>query len=178
MAEQEVTEPVGATSAKNTGSRKNLMLGGVLLGVMVAEGLVVFVLVKHFGAQPATAEAGGMAGLDPSQGERAAEGVEVEVVRFRAQNERARQLVVYDVSVYATVSKGDEQTFQELIEQKQATIQDRFSSVIRAADPQVLMEADPATLRQQFLQELARVVGDEDMIRGILIPSIVSYREN
>lgn len=177
MAKQEVAEPIEETSAKSAGRRKNLAVGGILLGVMLAEGLTVFILAKHFGPQPGTAKAGGIGGLDPSEGQQAPQEVEVEVARFRAQNEQARQVVVYDVAVYATVSQGNEEAFRGLVEQKRNRIQDRLSSVIRAADPRVLVEPDRATLRLQFRQELTRITGDEEMIQEILIPSIVSYRE-
>ena len=177
MAKEQVAEPIEETSVKTRGRRKNLVVVGILLGVMLAEGLTVFVLAKRFGPQPGTAEAGGIGGLDPEEGRKRLQEVEVEVARFRAQNEQARQVVVYDVAVCVTVSQDNEETFKGLIEQKRNTIQDRLSSVIRAADPKVLTEPDRSTLRQQFRQELIHVVGDEEVIREVLIPSMVSYRE-
>ena len=46
------------TATPKTGRRKNVVLFGVLIGVMIAEALVVFVLVKSFGgASPASAPA-------------------------------------------------------------------------------------------------------------------------
>ena len=90
----EAGEPL-EEAPKSPGRRKNMLIGGILLGVMLAEGIVVILLMKHFGPEPATAEAGqGIDGLDPTEGEKAAHQVEVEVARFRAQNEQARQLVV------------------------------------------------------------------------------------
>jgi len=158
--------------------RKNLVLVGVIGGVMLIEGAAVFVLAKHFGAQPAAAEAKDHGGLNPEEGEKKPEPVELEIVRLRAQNEKAQRVVVYDLSVYAVTTKEHEEKLKGMVEQRRALIQDRFSSVIRSADPKVLMEADPATLRQKFKQELAQIVGDEKMIEQVLIPSIVSFREN
>ena len=165
MAE-EAAEPIEGTS-KGSGRKKNLIVGGVLLGVMLAEGVTVAILVKSFGPEPATAEAGeGIDGLDPDEGMKALDEVEVQVARFRALNEQARQLVYYD-----------ETECKDLVERRQATIQDRLSSVVQAADPKVLMEADRATLRQQFKQELGQILGDAELIHQVLIPSLVKTRE-
>ena len=176
MAE-EAAEPIEGTS-KGSGRKKNLIVGGVLLGVMLAEGVTVAILVKSFGPEPATAEAGeGIDGLDPDEGMKALDEVEVQVARFRALNEQARQLVYYDLEVYVTVSKDNETECKDLVERRQATIQDRLSSVVQAADPKVLMEADRATLRQQFKQELGQILGDAELIHQVLIPSLVKTRE-
>ncbi len=175
MAEEDVGVVEEASEAK-PGRRKNLMFGGILLAVMVLEGVAAVVLVKSFGPQPATTEAESIGGLNPAEGEKPQEEVEIEIVTFRAQNERARQVVMYDLTVFASVSEDKAEEFKKLIERKKATIQDRFSGVIRGADPQVLAEPDRATLRQQFQRELADIIGDEEMILKILIPSMVPYR--
>jgi hypothetical protein len=173
---KEEPEQASVASGVRNGRRKNLVLGGILLGVMLAEGLTVFILVKRFGPQPSSAQAG-VVGLDGTEGQAAPEEAEVEVTQFRAQNKKAQQIVVYDLAVYATVAKPDQEKLQSLVRNRQATIQDRFSSIVRAADPQVMMEADPATLRQRFHQELSEIVGEDVQIKEVLIPSIVAYRE-
>lgn len=158
------------------GRRKSMIMVGVLLGVMLVEGLTVFVLVKKFGAQPETAEAGRLGGLDPTEGQVAPVEAELEVAKVRAQNEKSRVVMSYELTVYATVLQPDLPKLQSLVEQKSATIRDRFGSIVRSADPRVLNEPDLATLRQQFLQELKQIAGDEKLIHGVLIPSIVSSR--
>jgi flagellar basal body-associated protein FliL len=170
-------EPAERTS-KGSARKKNLIVGGVLLGVMLAEGVTVAVLVKGFGPNPSSAQAGeGIGGLNPDEGTKASDEVEVRVARFRALNEQARQLVYYDLEVYVTVAKENEGKCKDLIERRQATIQDHLSSVIQAADPKVLMEADRAALRQQFKQELGEILGDAELIHQVLIPSLVKTRE-
>lgn len=177
MAE-DFEESAQAEAGGGRSRRKNLIMVGILVGVMVIEGAGVFILAKHFGARPASAEAGGIDGLDPEEGQKAPKEIEVEVARFRAQNDQARQTAVYELTVYAVVLETDQEAFASMIEQKKATIQDRFSSIIRAADPQVLNEPDPATLRQSFERELSQIAEEEEMVRRVLIPSIVAYREN
>jgi hypothetical protein len=158
--------------------RKNLMMGGALLGIMIVEGLAVFVLAKHFGAQPAAAEASEIAGLDAHGGEKTPLDVEVEVVKLRAQNEKSQQMLVYDMTIAVTVSEKESTKVSDTFSRKRATIQDRLSRVVRALDPQRFSEPDLSTLRQQFRHELSQIVGNEDAIREVLIPSIVRYNEN
>ncbi len=158
--------------------RKNMMMGGALLGIMIVEGLGVFVLAKHFGAQPAEAEASEHAGLDPHGGEKTPLDVEVEVVKFRAQNEKSQQMLVYDMTIAVTVTEKESVKVSDTISRKKATIQDRLSRVVRALDPQRFSEPDLSTLRQQFKHELLQIVGSEDAIKEVLIPTIVRYNEN
>jgi hypothetical protein len=178
MADERTAEAIDGGSGKAPISRKNVIFGSLLLVIMILEGAVVVVLVKNFGPQPAQVAAEGINGLDPQEGQGAPEEVEVEVVTFRAQNEKLRQVVMYDMTVFASVLEEDASAFKQLVSDRQATIKDRFSSVIRSSDPEVLAEPDPVTLRGQFRQELGSIVGDPEMVRQILIPSIIPYRAN
>jgi flagellar basal body-associated protein FliL len=180
MTEQKELEATQESSPKPSGKRKNLVFGGVLLGIMIAEGVAVAVVVKHFAPTPVAVEAaalpGGHGGLNPAEGQKKPEDVEVEIANFRAQNTRARQVMTYDVSVVAKVSADKEAEFKSLLEKKKAAIQDRFTSTVRAADPQILAEPDPATLRQAFQRILADLIGNEEMVKAVYIPQFVSYR--
>jgi hypothetical protein len=181
MARQEVQEQAAAAEpAPASSSRwRNLTIGGVLLGVMLVEGAGVFILAKHF-TRPATATAA-TTGLEGGEEGRSLREAEVEVVRLRAQNEKSQQLYVYDLIVAASVSEKNAAAVEEILQRRQATIQDRFSRVVRSLDPQRFTEPDLATLRQQFRYELSRIVGETqegETIREVLIPSLVRYSEN
>ena len=177
MADEDILETMGdEDAAKAKPRRRNMIFGSILLGVMLLEGLAVVFMVKHFGPDPASAGAAQVAGLDADGGALPSDEVEIEVTSFRAQNEQSRQLVLYDVVIWVSVAKEDAESFQKLVEGKQATIKDRLSSVVRAADPQVLSEPDPASLRQQFHRELNTIVGDEETIQRVMIPSIMPWR--
>jgi len=175
MVDRQVETEAQAGGPGKSGRRRNLMVVGFLAAVMVVEGLAVFVLVKHFGADPQTAQATGAAGLDPLAGEKAPEEVEVEVGRFRAQSAKSEPPVMWEFAIYASVAESDKEAFSELVERKKATIQDRLTSVVRAADPALFSQPDFALLRQQFKQELCKIAGDEGMIREVLIPTSVPY---
>ncbi len=150
-------------------------MGGVLLGVMAAEAMVVVVLVKHFAASPAAAQgAPQVRGLEGQEIEKKTQVVDLEVVKLRAQNERAQRLITYDLDVFVSVSDGNKDKVSEVLQRRKATVQDRLGRVVRAAEPERFIEPDLRTLRKQFQVELAQIVGDEGVIQEVLIPSIVS----
>jgi hypothetical protein len=173
VEEHEVAQPAGAPSS----GRRTLTIGGILLAVMVVEGGLVFVLAKHF-TRPASVVAAGLEGGGDGQGLR---DIEIEIVKLRAQNERSQQIYIYDLTVAATLSEKHGPVVQEILLRRQATVQDRLSRVVRSLDPQRFAEPDLATLRQQFRYELSRIVGETqegEIIREVLIPSLVRYSEN
>lgn len=156
-------------------SRGKLIMIGVIAGVMIAEAAVVFVLVKSFsGGGPQEAEAHSTEGLKEGEGATpAAAQVDLEVVKFRAQNEKSQRLLMYELSVSAVVSGDSEEEIKEILERRKETIRDRFTRVVRSADPSRFMEPDLATLRDQFKAELSQVIGKEGAIQEVLIPQIV-----
>jgi flagellar basal body-associated protein FliL len=179
QAEAQAARPEGPP--KPAGRRKNLIFGGIFLGIMVAEGVGVALVVRYFSGGAAPAEAHQVAsdhGLNPAEGEKKPEDAEVEIATFRAQNAKARQVMMYDVNVVASVSGEKQAELKAQLERKRAEILDRFISTIRAADPQILTEPDCATLRQQFRQILVEILGSEDLVKKVLIPQFNSYREN
>lgn len=178
MAEETVTAAPEEKGSPNRRSKK-LVMGGMLLGVMVVEAVVVVVLAKHFAPEPAAAVGADLTGIAAGEGVKKPEKVELEVAKLRAQNEKSQRMVIYDLTIWASVDEGKPaDDCRAFIERKRATIQDRFCGVIRAADPQSFMEPDLATLRQRFAQEMMAIAPEGVTIHEVLIPSIVSYTEN
>lgn len=167
-------EPVETTG----GRKKPLVIGGVVLAVMLIEGAGVFLLARYVGGSPQTAAAAGVEGINEQEGQKAPKDTELEVVKVRAQNERSQQLMVYEMTVAAVVSEKDAERMNELLQRKKATLQDRFSRVIRSLDPQRFTEPDLMTLRQQFKHELSQIVGDEETVKEVLLPAMTRYNEN
>jgi len=160
-------------------SRKSLILAGIFFGVMAIEAVVVVVLVKQF--TPTTQMAQGeqlSGGLNADEGSAKVDDVDLEVVRVRARNDKAPQPVIYELTVYASVADDKREEFEQLVERRGARIQDRFSSIIRAADPKRFLEPDLATLRDRFKDELSKVAEDDELVREVLIPSIVPFTEH
>lgn len=154
---------------------------GMIVGVMALEAALVVVLVKKFSPTPQTAAAGESSpagpGLNPQEGVKRLAEVETRVVKFRARNDKSAEPIIYDFEVFAVVDEDKSEQFKKLLESKQATIQDRFSAIVRSADPQRFLEPDLASLRDRFKHELSKIAGDDKTVKEVLIPSIVPYRE-
>lgn len=173
MADEDKAGAVEETSGTSS-RKKTLALGGILIGIMTVEAVVVFVLVKHFAGGPVPAEAAPVHGIVLPQGATRPQVVEVEVVRLRAQNERSQRQLTYDLSVYVSVTDANKDKVSEALQRRKATIQDRLSRVVRAAEPERFVEPDLRSLRKQFQAELSQIVGEEGLIQEVLIPSITS----
>jgi flagellar basal body-associated protein FliL len=178
MANETSTEEAGNAVPPRGGRRKTLMNLGIILGVMLGEGVGVFFLARQFAGPPASAEGSESHGLNPNEGKKAPQDTEVEVVKLRAQNEKSQQMVVYDMTVAISISEEKALDLTSLISRKKATIQDRLSRVVRSLDPQRFSEPDLATLRQQFKLELGQILGSEKDVKEVLIPSIVKYSDD
>lgn len=177
MAKQILDEPAAAETPPPAPRKKTFITVGILVGIMLAEGAAVFFLARHVGGQPQVAAAADLHGLDSAAGKRAPVDQEVEVVKFRAQNEKGSQPVTYEMSIAAVVSEEDQAKVAEALGRKKATIQDRLSRIVRSLDPQRFAEPDLSTLRQQFKHELGQIVDDEDAIKEVLLPSF-AHSEN
>lgn len=174
-----------APAPASGGGRKKLIINiAILAGIMLGEGVGVFFVAKHFAGPPAAAQAaeggehGEGQGLKPDEGKKKPEEIELEVVKLRAQNEKAQQMVVYEMTVAVGLLDKDVDVVKSVVERKKATIQDRLSRIVRALDPQRFTEPDLATLRRQFQAELGQILGDEKIVKEVLIPSIVKYSDS
>lgn len=187
MAKEQAQEQLAEQQeAPKSSKKKTIIMGGGLIGVMVIEAVVVFVLVKHFGAAPATVDA--MPPVHGVEGEAEGEGkgegkakterppaiAELDVVKLRAQNERSQRQITYDLDVYISVAGANKEKVSKVLQGRKATVQDRLARVVRAAEPERFIEPDLRTLRKQFLVELSQIVGEEGLIQEVLIPSIVA----
>lgn len=179
MAKEEVQEQLAEVAPKKPAKNKGrFMVGGVILGVMLVEALAIFILVKSFGgATPQQAQASGPGGLDVNSGQKASEDVEVEIVGLRATNEKGQRPVIYQLSIYAVVPSEHEDEFRKVLERRQETVKDRFTRVVRAADPNCFSEPDLATVRAQFKHELEQVIGIDGAVDEVLIPSVVPFSD-
>ena len=175
MADVQQDEIV-TTDAAGGGKKRILLMAGALVGVMLLEGVGVFLLARQFAGGPASAEAAEV-GLDPAEGTKTPVDVELEVVKLRAQNEKSQQMIVYDLTVAISVPETVQEQVSETVGRKKATIQDRLGRVVRALEPQRFSEPDLATLRDRFRHELSQILGPDCEIKEVLIPSIVKYNE-
>jgi len=181
MAEENtaVSEQQSGEAPTGGGRRKMVILGGLMLGVMLAEGLVVFILVKSFAAPPpAAAEASDAAGLAHGEGHKEPQEVEVEIGKFHVQNEKSQRLIAYDFEVYVLVSDKNVDKLKDTLTRKAATIRDHVARIVRSTDPQRFAEPDFTTLRELLKHELGQIVGDQEVILQVLIPAVTRVTED
>jgi len=178
MAEDRSDKPDAQQQAdaevKGTGKKKGLVVGGIVAAIMLVEAGAIVVAMKLVGgAGPQVALAGG---LELSEQPAQDEDVEVTIAELKAPNERAGQVFVFDVKVCALVPQKEQARFEQILERKKQTIADRLNQVIRSAEPQELSEEGLQTIRRQIRYVLAKIVGDEELIKEILIPRFMKFR--
>lgn len=162
-------------SAPFSDRHRNLLTVAVVGGLMLVEGVGIFVAVKFIGGGPDTLRAsdGFGAGAD---GEGGMASSEVRVTDLMAFNSNDGRVFVYQLSVYAEIDAEHSPRIKNMLESRQNAIDDRFSKVIRGSDPKYLDEPGLETLRRQFKHELGEILGDESYIKTILFPEFKKSR--
>ena len=169
MADEQDAAPKGGKVKK-----KALMTAAIVAGVMVAEGGAVFMATRWLapGPDPASAAMNGSGEEAP----REAQEVEIVIADFMAPNAKKGRVFVYEMKVAARVARGDLERLRVLLEEQRLTINDRLNNVVRAADPQILIEDGLETLKRQMRFAVNEILGDEELVRAILIPKLMPHR--
>lgn len=180
MAEaQDVKDPGAEEATAARPKRKNVLMLGILLGVMIAEGLVVFALMKNFaGATPTAAQAQGASGLDPAEGQKAPPAAEIKVAEFRAQNKQGQQAYIVQFTVFVTAAEPEKAKVEEAVTRCAAKLKDRISGIVRAMDPERFSEPDLTTLRAKLKEELTQVLGADVPIGEVLVNDFNAYPDS
>ncbi len=173
--EQQKDEQSEEKAAPFANRNRNLLTALVVGGLMLLEGVGIFVAVKFLGGGPDTLQAvDGLGGASDGDGKLSTS--EVRVTDLLAFNSNDGRVFVYQLSVYAEISTEDSSKIKDMIESRQNAIDDRFSKVIRASEPKYMDEPGLETLRRQFKHELGQILGDESHIRAILFPEFKKSR--
>ncbi len=154
---------------------RNMLTAAVVGGLMLLEGVGIFVAVKFIVPGPDELHAGDGIG-DGTDADGKMTSAEVRVTDLLAFNSNAGRVFVYQLSVYADIDAKESQKIKDMIESRQNTIDDRFSKIIRGSDPKYLDEPGLETLRRQFKHELGQILGDESHIKAILFPEFKKSR--
>lgn len=180
MAEKAKEISNEAPEQASGGRRKNIVMFGVLAGVMIVEALVVIILVKSFlgPASPQSTHAASQpadpGGLVTTEGERRPARAEIKIGEFRAQNRRGQLSYLLEFTVFAVATEQDKPKVEEVVVGKAATIKDRFCRVVRGMDPERFIEPDLTTLRTQLKEELGQVLGPDLKIQEVLLTDFTS----
>lgn len=164
-----------AAETKSAGAgKKRLKLLGIILGVMLAEGVGIFVLVGVTSAPPPATDAAEL-GQNPEEIIESMD-VELALVECDAINRKSGQGVIAHIVLCARVAAADRQRAGKLIELRQSTIKDRVQMILRSADPQHLNEPNLDTIKRQIKFEVDKILDDEKLIHEILIPQFLQSR--
>jgi flagellar basal body-associated protein FliL len=183
MAAEEVESRPETSPNKPKGRGLSLVLVAILMG---AEGVGVFFLTKMFASsEPSSAAAseGESAPAPPTEGhaaksEHGATGAvggqaEIELTECRPSNKMTGKLITLKIRVSALVASAEVERARTLAEANKARINDRVNFVIRSAEPQALNEPGLETIKRRLKHELAKVLGDEQLIQEVLIPEML-----
>jgi flagellar basal body-associated protein FliL len=162
--------PPADPKAAPEGKRGKTLTFAVFGGVMLVEGLAIFMCMKLLGHEPDPTV--GMEGLAPTT-KPWEESSELPVVQVRVPNNNGARPLLYSVKVVVQVHHGDKQKVQEFLENRKSTIEDTIGRVIRSADEKHLAEPGMETLKRQVRYELSSLIGDEKIIERVLIPECV-----
>jgi flagellar basal body-associated protein FliL len=104
--------------------------------------------------------------------------IEMQVVSFKAPNQKRGRSYLYDVGIYIAVKTEFKDRVEAALRSREASIQDRVRTIIAQSDPEKLgggAEPGLETLRRQVKFQLDEVLG-EGLIEEVLIPRCIPYR--
>jgi hypothetical protein len=98
---------------------------------------------------------------------------EVELAESRPCNRMSGRLVNYHLRVSVLVEAGQVEQVEKMAKAKRARLLDRVNFVVRSADPKHLDEPGLQTIKRRFKQEFDRILGDDQLIKEVMIPEIL-----
>jgi flagellar basal body-associated protein FliL len=146
---------------------KSFVTFGIFGGVMVVEGIAIFLGMRFLGSHPDPTV--GVEGLQVAT-QPAVEAQEFDVANLRVLNRNGPRAVLYSVRVVITASSAKKEKVEEFLKNRKSTIEDAMSQVLRSAEEKYLAEPGLETLRRQLRHELNQLMKDEETIEQVLIP--------
>lgn len=141
---------------------------GIVGGVMLVEGISIFMVMKFLGTEPDPTQ--GMEHEAPATTKPWEESQEIQVAQVRVPNSSGSRTFLYNVRVVIRVNHKDHDKVKEFMDGRKNTIEDVISRVIRSADERHLAEPGLETVKRQIRFELGSLLGDESLIEQVLIP--------
>ncbi len=154
-----------------TGSKKMQLI--VIALLMLGEGAVVYFVANAMSPRPIQ---GFAVEADKGVGEDANpmdELVEIDIVSCKPSNKMSGKLVLFQMRTSALIARSDLEKVTTLLESKGGRISDRVNFVIRSADPKHLNEPGLETIKRRIKHELDGLLGDERLIKEVLIPELL-----
>jgi flagellar basal body-associated protein FliL len=167
MAEDDSKPDSPDSPAKGPKRKKSVVVIGVFGGIMIIEGLAIFMCMKFLGSEPDPTQ--GLQGLQPTT-QPWKESQEIEVAALRVLNSNGHRTLLYNVRVVVRVHHSNQKKMDVFLKNRKSTIEDAMSRVVRSAEERHLAEPGLETLRRQLRYELDSLLGDDTIIEQVLIP--------
>lgn len=165
-----MADEVEQAAAKKGFPKKTI---GIVLGIALLQGGAFFAVFKMAGGGPDPALADAAATAE-EEGEMTTAGAEVVLLKaFKVPNDKSGRMIIYDIDISVVVPQPRREPMVELVEERSGEIADRVARIIRGATPEMLGEDDLTILRDQIHRMLLEIVGDETLVRRVLIPRLV-----
>ncbi len=172
MAEEQTKPDAAAEALPPPKAKRSLGTLGLFGGVMLVEGLAIFLLMRFFGTSPDPTHA--LEGIHQVTTQPWKESAELEVARLRVPNNNGSRGLVCNVTVVVRVHQSDLTKVKEFLENRKSTINDALSRILRSVDEKHLNEPGLETLKRQFRFELSSLINDDAVIEQVLIPECMS----
>jgi flagellar basal body-associated protein FliL len=173
--DQESAAPEQAGAEVEKKSNKSGLMAGIIVGVMVLEGVGLYVAMKLLGSGPDQAPA--TEALAEGQKDQGCTKPEVTIAKMKVPNRVTGKSYIYDIEVAATLNAPPDQPvevfkaeFEEKLKQNENAVRDRLNALIRGADPKYLDEPGLVMIRRQIKVELGKALGDEKVLDKVLLP--------
>lgn len=166
--EKPKTEPPPAEAQPPAKPKKSMATLGLFGGVMIVEGVAIFMCMKVFGAKPDPTH--GVEGIVVPATQPWKESGELEVAKLRVQNSNGSRTLLVNVTVVIRVHQSEMEKLKEFLHNRKSTVEDALSRIVRSADEKHLNEPGLETLKRQFRFELSSLLNDDSVIEQVLVP--------
>ncbi len=165
-----MAEDEKSTESQQPASKSGKKLPIIVAGIMLAEGVAVFGLVKVLGAGPSDAQAQ-LVGEEMA-GEQAP--VEILLITDKFQNMQTGRVWEWHVEIYLRVRQKNAAEIQRIHERDKATIREGVALIFRRAHDRHLKEPGLETIQRQVTAYLNEVFGSDpdgiSRIDRVIIP--------
>ena len=147
----------------------------IVAGLMIAEGVGVFLLAGVVSPPPPQAQAGeaGLEGLD-AHGLPLGEGmVEIHLADCTVTNRNGVKTYTVTISVAVLARAKDEELLTALAERMKARIDDRVNFVVRSTDQKLLGQPGLETIKRHLRSEFEKIFGEDELIVEVLVPELI-----
>jgi hypothetical protein len=165
--------PEAGTAEKPAKKGLPVKMMGIMAGVMVAEGAVVYFIAGATGPKPVAAD------VKHVEEEHHDEFVEIPLIDEKFQNLQSGRAYIWDASIVLKVRTKDEELVASTIEKSAAEVKEAVALVFRRAPHAQLTEPGLETLNRQLLALLNQFAGKDaeghPRIVRVLIPKCKGY---